>query len=250
LDHVGPFAASTADLAACYDALQGYDPGDAACVERAVEPIGAPTRARIARVARLTGYFDRYASEEARTASRRAAAALGALDEVELPEVHRARAAAFIMTASEGGERHLDTLKRFYDDFEPLSRDRLVAGALTPAAWYVKAQRLRTWFRDQLEKVFARFDLLIAPATPVSATPIGSEWLHLGGESLPLRASMGMLTQPISFAGLPVISAPIDGNMLPLGVQLIAPPWREDICFAAAAMLEAAGVARARIAAH
>jgi AtzE family amidohydrolase len=249
LDHVGPFATTTADLAACYDALQGADAGDPACAQRTAERV-SPLLAqdKPLRVARLTGYFDRYASEEALAASKRAAEALGATREIELPEVHRARAAAFVITASEGGARHLQTLKENYAQFELLSRDRFLAGALTPAAWYLKAQRLRAWFRERMSEVFSRYDVLIAPATPVSATAIGTEWIELGGEKLPLRASMGLFTQPISFVGLPVVAAPIDvAGPLPIGVQLICAPWREDLCFAAAALLERAGVAKARI---
>ena len=247
LDHLGPFATTTADLAICYNALQGPHAGDPACAQRPIDPVSRKADGRGLRVARLTGYFDRFASDEARAASVRAAECLGAVAEIELPEVERARAAAFIITASEGGERHLSTLKKHYADFEPLSRDRFLAGALTPAAWYLKAQRLRGWFRDRMAEVFSNYDVLIAPATPVSAMPIGTEWLDLGGEKLPLRASMGLFTQPISFIGLPVVVAPIVTPGLPIGVQLIAPPWREDLCFAAAANLEVAGVARSRI---
>jgi AtzE family amidohydrolase len=248
-DHLGPFAQTTADLAACYDAMQGADAGDTGCAERAVEPVsGLLKNTTPFRVARLAGYFDRYASDEARAAAMLVAKALGAKQEVELPEPHRARAAAFIIAASEGGARHLETLKRQYEQFEPMSRDRLVAGALTPASWYLQAQRFRSWFREKTAELFSHYDLLIAPATPVSATPIGTEWMELGGEKMPLRASMGLLTQPISFIGLPVVCVPVAGPGLPLGVQLIAAPWREDLCFAAAAALEKAGVAKARIA--
>jgi aspartyl-tRNA(Asn)/glutamyl-tRNA(Gln) amidotransferase subunit A len=247
LDHLGPFAATSADLAACYNALQGPHAGDAACAQRPVDPVSHKPAGRPLRVARLTGFFDRYASDQARAASLRAAECLGAADEIELPEVQRARAAAFIITAAEGGERHLQTLKNRYEQFEPLSRDRFLAGALTPAGWYLKAQRLRRWFRERVAETFLRYDVLIAPATPVSATPIGTEWIELGGETLPLRASMGLFTQPISFIGLPVVAAPIAGPGLPVGVQLIAAPWREDLCFAAAAKLEQAGVAKSRI---
>jgi 1-carboxybiuret hydrolase len=250
LDHVGPFAATTADLAACYDALQGADAGDPACAQRPVQPVSSTlTSDRPLRVARLAGYFDRYASAEALAASMRAAETLGATQEIELPEVHRARAAAFVITASEGGARHLDTLKEQYEQFEPLSRDRFLAGALMPDEWYRKSQRLRVWFRERMVEVFSRYDVLVAPATPVSAPAIGTEWIELGGETLPLRASMGMFTQPISFVGLPVMAAPIEtAGTMPLGVQLICAPWREDLCFAAAARLEKAGVAKARIA--
>lgn len=212
-----------------------------------MDPVSQKSDGRPLRVARLTGYFDRYASEQARAASVRAAECLGAVEEIELPEAQRARAAAFIITAAEGGARHLQTLKDHYAQFEPHSRDRFLAGALTPAGWYLKAQRLRRWFRERVAEIFTRYDVLIAPATPVSATPIGTEWIELGGETLPLRASMGLFTQPVSFIGLPVVAAPIAGPGLPIGVQLIAAPWREDLCFAAASKLELAGVARSRI---
>jgi len=57
---------------------------------------------------------------------------------------------------------------------------------------------------------------------------------------------MGLLTQPISFAGCPVVAAPLwpDGTQgMPIGVQLIAAPWREDLALRAAHALQAAGVA-------
>ena len=248
LDHVGPFATTTADLAACYDALQGSDDGDAACARRPPALIMSTLEmAPRLRVARLGGYFERYASQQASAAVDSAAAALDCTDTVELTDVERARAAAFLITACEGGARHLHMLKTHYAEFEPLSRDRFLAGALTPAAWYIKAQRLRSWFRERVAELFSRYDLLIAPATPVSATPLGAEWIELAGEKMPLRASMGLFTQPVSFIGLPVIAAPIRCAGLPIGVQLIAPPWREDFCFAAAARLEREGAAASRI---
>jgi amidase/aspartyl-tRNA(Asn)/glutamyl-tRNA(Gln) amidotransferase subunit A len=56
---------------------------------------------------------------------------------------------------------------------------------------------------------------------------------------------MGLLTQPISFAGCPVVAAPMwpQGRALPIGVQLIAAPWREDLALRAAQTLSDAGVA-------
>jgi len=65
---------------------------------------------------------------------------------------------------------------------------------------------------------------------------------------VPLRPSLGLLAQPISCIGLPVVVAPMPGEgagALPMGVQLIAAPWREDLCFRVAAALAASGAARA-----
>jgi Asp-tRNA(Asn)/Glu-tRNA(Gln) amidotransferase A subunit family amidase len=89
----------------------------------------------------------------------------------------------------------------------------------------------------------------LAPATPVSAQPIGTEWLDIQGQRLPCRAAMGLLTQPISFAGCPVVTAPIwphGANGLPVGVQLISAPWREDLALQSAYQLESMAVAHLR----
>jgi AtzE family amidohydrolase len=251
LDHTGPFARSVADLAAAYDATHGPDPADPACATRASEP----TRSVLAqgidglRIAIAGGYFNRNASEEARAAVATAAGALKASRTIELPEVERARAAAFVITAAEGGNLHLPNLRTRAADFDPEVRDRLLAGALIPSAWVLQAQRFRNWFRARVLDLFREVDVIIAAATPVSATPIGQQTMLLNGVELPLRASMGLLTQPISFIGLPVVAAPLHKpNRMPLAVQLIAAPWREDVALRLAACLEREGIASAPVA--
>jgi amidase/aspartyl-tRNA(Asn)/glutamyl-tRNA(Gln) amidotransferase subunit A len=99
-----------------------------------------------------------------------------------------------------------------------------------------------------MRALFADADVLIAAATPCPATPIGTEWLELGGTRVPLRPSLGLLAQPISCLGLPAVAAPVaPAGALPIGVQIIAAPWREDLCFRVAATLAASGVAAARL---
>jgi amidase/aspartyl-tRNA(Asn)/glutamyl-tRNA(Gln) amidotransferase subunit A len=251
LDHLGPFARTTEDLALAYDACQGADAGDRACAQRPLEPTLAQLFRGVdgLRVARLAGYFDEHAGDVAQQASRKVAQALGAAAELALPDVAIARAAAFAITSSEGGALHLPTIRHGYNDCEPLSRDRFVAGALMPAAWYMKAQRFRSEFRKNMQRIFQDHDLLVAPATPCQAPMIGTEWLDLNGKRFPSRPSMGLLTQPISFIGLPVVVVPVpQAGGLPIGVQLIAAPWREDLALRAAAYLEKAGVAKAPVA--
>jgi AtzE family amidohydrolase len=281
LDHLGPFAANVADLAAVYDALQGADPADVASAQRVTETVSERVAAGSAlpppsRIAVLGGYFRDWATEPARNAVQQVAAALGATAVVELEGAERARAAAFVITAAEGGALHRQRLRVRYDEFEPLSRDRLVAGSLIPASWVVQAQRIRRSAYLEAMRLFDDYDLLLAPATPVQATPIGTEWITVNDRELPCRPSMGLLTQPISCIGLPVCVVPLwpgasgqspyQGNhdpvpapsrteafsaeallRLPIGVQLIAAPWREDVCLAAARALEDAGVAQCRI---
>lgn len=252
LDHLGPFARSARDLALAYDAMQGADAADPACITRPFEP----TVARLGdvhglRIGVLGGWFRDMALPEARAAVDAVAAALGATRSVEWPGVEQARAAAFLITQAESSALHLANLKTRPDDFEPLSRDRFLAGALLPAVWVSQAQRVRRWFASQVAAGFADVDLLIAPATPCAAPPIGTEWLDIGGRRLPARPSLGLLAQPVSCIGLPVCTVPVWGAhpSLPIGVQLIAAPWREDRVLAAAAALEAGGIVRAPVAA-
>jgi amidase/aspartyl-tRNA(Asn)/glutamyl-tRNA(Gln) amidotransferase subunit A len=179
-------------------------------------------------------------------AAQSAAKTLQATDGVLWPDAATARAAAFITSASEGGRMHLADLKTRLHDFEPLSVDRFVAGALQPAAWYLRAQQFRRVYRDHINALFKQWDVLIAPATPVSAPMLGQEWLHINGQQLPCRASIGLLTQPISYAGCPVVTAPLWPNGtggMPIGVQLIAAPWREDLALRAAWALQQSGLA-------
>ncbi|MFZ3320723.1 MAG: AtzE family amidohydrolase [Usitatibacter sp.] len=244
LDHVGPFARSVADLALCYDALQGADTADPACANRPPEPVATLLAdGRSLRIATATGYFERFASDDAIEAVSLTANALGVRARLEIPGAARARAAAFIITASEGGTLHLADLRRRANDFEPLSRDRFLAGALIPAAWVNVAQRIRAWYRAEVLKLFSEVDVIIAPATPCTATLIGQEGMTLNGESLAVRPNLGMYTQPISFIGLPVVAAPVlRPGRLPIGIQIIAAPWREIDCLRVARRLEALGI--------
>ncbi|QZY89649.1 AtzE family amidohydrolase [Pantoea dispersa] len=245
LDHIGPFARSVEDLSLVYDALQGGDASDAFQAARPAEPVSDRLSAgsEKLRSAVLGGFFADWCSDEARAAVTVAASALGATEEVTLPQAELARSAAFIMTAAEGGNHYLPALRTQPERFEPNSRERLLAGAMLPAAWYVQAQRFRRHFQQQVLPLFDHYDVLIAPATPCTATTIGQETIHINGQDLPTRASMGMLTQPISFLGLPVCSVPLlTASGLPIGLQLIAAPFNEQLALRAAWALQQQGV--------
>jgi AtzE family amidohydrolase len=250
-DHLGPLARSVGDLALAYDAMQGPDANDRACAQRALEPTLPALENGIGglRVASLGGYFGAGGEAIVYEAVRRCAEALGARETVEMPQVHRARAAAFVITNVEGGQLHLERLRKRAGDFDPATRDRLIAGNLVPGAWYMQAQRLRSWFQGEVAKLFGKFDLLLAPATPCAAPAIGQQTFTLNGQEMLLRPNIGVYTQPISFVGLPVVAVPLHGlGPLPVAVQIIAAPWREDLALRAAHFLETAGVARAPVA--
>jgi AtzE family amidohydrolase len=246
LDHLGPFARTTRDLALAYDAMQGFDADDPACADRAVEPIASHLDKGTGglRIAVAGGYF-KGKTAEAVAAVDSVAAALGANRDIEIPQAKRARSAAFIITASEGASLHLDRLRTRAKDYDPAVRDRLIAGAMTPASLVVKAQKFRRWYREEVLKLFAEVDAILAPATPCTAPLIGQQTFMLDDVELPVRANLGLYTQPISFIGLPAVAVPVPLAPLPIAVQIIVAPWREDVALRIAYALEAQGVVAA-----
>jgi 1-carboxybiuret hydrolase len=247
LDHLGPFARTVADLAASYDAMQGPDPADPACAQRPMEPTLALIErgANGLRIAVAAGYFRSGVPAEAAAAVAKVAAVLGASREIELPEAARARAAAYVITAAEGAALHLDRLRRRAGDYDPAVRDRLIAGAMIPAALVAEAQKFRRWYRDRVLALFDEVDAILAPATPCTAPLLGQETFVANGTVMPVRPNLGIYTQPISFIGLPVVAVPVPLRPLPIGVQIIAAPWREDVALRVAHALEASGAVAA-----
>ena len=246
-DHLGPFARSVTDLALAYDAMQGPDADDAACTTRGLEPT-VPLLANPVsdlRIAIAGGYFQKNVFPEAVEAVSRVAKALGTTQIVDVPEAARARAAAYVISTTEGASLHLDRLRRRPNDFDPAVRDRLIAGAMVPAPLVDRAQKFRRWYRAQFSEIFKSVDVLLAPATPCTAPKLGQVNFNLDGVELPVRANIGIHTQPISFIGLPVVAVPVPLEPLPIGVQIIAAPWREDIALRVAHALERMGVVSA-----
>ncbi|WP_164940174.1 AtzE family amidohydrolase [Bradyrhizobium zhanjiangense] len=247
LDHLGPLARSVTDLALAYDVMQGPDADDGACTTRGVEHVAPLLGESISglRVAIAGGHFQKNVFPEAVEAVSRVAKALGATEVVDIPEASRARAAAYVITTTEGASLHLDRLRKRPNDFDPAVRDRLIAGAMVPAPLVDRAQKFRRWYRAQLAEIFKSVDVLLAPATPCTAPKLGQVNFTLDGVELPVRANIGIHTQPISFIGLPVVAVPVPLEPLPIGVQIIAAPWREDIVLRVAHALEKMGVVSA-----
>jgi 1-carboxybiuret hydrolase len=252
LDHVGPFARSVGDLALSYDAMLGRDSSDAAQADMPAAPVSPTLGDGIAglRIAKLGGYFANTADASAFAAVDAVARALKAERVVEFAGADKARASAYLITMVEGAALHLERLRTRAGDFDPDVRDRLIAGAMLPGVWTAQAQKFRRSFCEQALALFHDVDLLLAPATPCRAPKIGQKTFVLDGKEMLVRPNIGLFTQPISFIGLPVVVVPVwtAGEGLPIGVQLIAPPWREDLALKVARGLELDNVVSAPVA--
>lgn len=234
LDVIGPFTRTSADLACAFEVLSGQ-----ACrVEQDISAL---------RIGLLDGWFTQDLAPELEAGVNRLLAACRTVRRVTLPEVARVRAASFVITAAEGGALHLDRLKREPMAYDPATRDRLMAGALLPSMPVVHAQRLRSWFREVMHAAFEDVDILVAPATPGAAPRLDQPTITVGGKQVSARANLGLFTQPLSLAGMPVVAAPLapaagQAVGLPLGVQLVAAPGREATVLAFAQAMEKAGL--------
>ena len=241
LDHVGALARSVGDLRLVTEAMDGPDPADP---DQAPGPWPAldPQPVEGLRVALATGYFHDNATETARAGVRAAAAALAARREIEIPGAEKARAAAFILTTAQSGQLQLPELRARADAFDPLVRDRLLAGAMVPAGWYLAARRTQRAFRRRVAALFEEVDIILAPATPCTAPLQGQEEMTVAGRRVPVRTGLGLLVQPLTLAGLPIATVPWHGGgPLPVGVQVIGAHRADAAVLAVAERLEGAG---------
>ncbi|MDQ2761600.1 MAG: AtzE family amidohydrolase [Actinomycetota bacterium] len=227
LDHVGLFARTVADLAIGFELLRDDRP--------AGEPDRGPPRIAVA-----GGHFRAGAHPGVLERVDQLATQLGATREIELAGATEARAAAMVVTAAEGAQLHLKDLRTRADEFDPMTRDRFLAGALVPASAYLAAQRFRAWFRAEVARTFEQVDVLLAPSTPFPAPLIGQREEWVDGETVLTQPYLGVFTQPLSFIGLPVLNVRaglVDG--LPVGAQLVARPFAERILLELGARIEA-----------
>ncbi len=249
-DHIGPIAGCVTDLALAYDAMQGFDATDAICAPVAPEPVTALAESGIGglRIALGDGYFASRADARALAVAADVAQRLGTARRADLPEAARGWAASLVITLVEGSSVHLPRLRTRAHDFDPMTRDRFLAGALVPAELYLRAQRARRRYREAALRVFETIDVLVTPAVPFEAPVIGTDRICVAGESMDPRGALGLFTQPVSVIGLPALVVPIrTGDALPRAVQLVAAPWNEAALFRVARALEIEGVAGAWI---
>ena len=223
---------------------------DAACTTRPVEPVTPLLGQGISglRIAIASGYFQKNVFPEAVEAVARIAKALDATqDDRNLPKPASARAAAcYVISTTEGASLHLDRLRTRPNDFDPAVRDHLIAGAMVPAPLVDRAQKFRRWYRAKVLELFKSVDVIIAPATPCVAPKLGQVTFVLDGvddcRCAPISASTPSRSRSLGCRWSP---SPCRWIPMPIGVQIIAAPWREDIALRVAHALEKMGAAAA-----
>jgi aspartyl-tRNA(Asn)/glutamyl-tRNA(Gln) amidotransferase subunit A len=190
---------------------------------------------RIGVVDELFGRADPRVAAAARAAVDELAALGAIVEPIEVPLLDEAGTINQLIMLPEAANVHLPWLRERLADYGPDVRARLLAGLLLPPIAYVTGLRARRWFNAGVDRLFERFDFLVAPAMPVTAPPIGDDTVDVGGEKIPYRLALIPFNSPWSLAGLPVLSMPVgfvDG--LPVGLALVGRRLEEGTVLRAA----------------
>lgn len=239
-DVVSPMARRAADVAHLLGVLAGYDPADPTSANVPV-PDNLPPQPSVIglRIALLSGFFQHDLEPGIGAATRAAAGVLEGLgadiEETEIPGIKDTLSALTTMLQAEAAAFHADRLASAPELFGPSVAERLhAAGRRTAPEYGAARQTARVWQR-KLSDLMGRFDLLLCPTCAVTAPPIGD------AHDVPVTRALTRLTYPWSISALPAISLPAGFSRgLPVGVQLVGAPWREDTVLRAADALQAA----------
>lgn len=255
LDQIGPFGRSTFDCAMLLDAIAGYDPMDSTSARLPDKGVSYTAGLKSLRKGLRAGVPRELMSfgieSQVRDNFQRALETLSEMgviiDEVSLPFLTYALDAYYVIATSEassnlsrfdgvryGFRANAENLDEMYtltraQGFGPEVRRRIMLGTFALSAgyydaYYLRAAKVRTLIRQDFEKAFSSFDVLLSPTAPTTAFVIGEK------KDDPIAMYMAdVLTVPVNLAGLPALSIPcgFSTENLPIGIQVIGKPFDE-----------------------
>lgn len=265
LDQIGPFARNVADCAVMMNAISGYDPADSTSVRREIPDFSACLTPGLqgVRVGVPREYFGAGLDEEVRAVVHRGIDVLrerGAdIIDVSLPRTDYCVAVYYLIATAEASsnlarydgvsygyrDKDADSLIEMYKEsrsqgFGAEVKRRILIGTYALSAgyydaYYKKASQVRTLILGDFRSAFEQCDVLISPVVPTPAWKIGEK----ANDPLALYLS-DILTISTNLAGIPGVSVPggFSTDGLPIGIQLQASHFREDMLFRVAGNLE------------
>ncbi|HZR98603.1 MAG TPA: amidase [Chloroflexota bacterium] len=248
LDHAGPLTRTVEDGALVLQAIAGYDPQDQCSADVPVPDFTAELGRGVGGL-RLgvprPYFFDQLDAEVAATVET----AIGVLrdlgasvEEVAFERAAWAPALFPLISRPEAASYQEELLRTRPDDYGDV-RVQVELGKLVLATDYLRAQRLRTAMRQELEGLFTRVDALVMPTTRTVAHPIGQPFTEVAGRPVPNTSHLWVgLTVPFDLTGTPAVSVPCGfaANGLPIGLQIAGRAWDEATILRIAAAYEAA----------
>ena len=254
LDQIGPVAKDVSDCAAILEAISSHDLKDSTSMARTDCDFTSALKDDVKgmKIGIPSSYFGEGLDEEVRAAILKAADILkekGAIVETfDLGLVDYAIPAYYVIASAEASSNlsRFDGVKYGYrtkeyeglhnmykktrsEGFGPEVKRRIMLGSFVLSsgyydAYYLKALRTKALIKKEFDKAFAKYDLILAPASPDTAPKLGASL------SDPLKMYLGdIYTISVNLAGLPGMTVPcgLDSKGLPIGMQLIGDCFKE-----------------------
>lgn len=264
LDQIGPIAKTVEDSAIVLNAISGQDAKDSTSVSMQYPDYtkGLEDGAKGLKIGVPKEYFGEGLNNEVKEAVQNAMKAyekMGAIvEETTLPTFDYALSAYYIISSAEAASNlsRYDGVKYGYradgykdivdlyfktrsEGFGSEVKRRIMLGNYVLSsgyydAYYLKALKVRTLIKQDFDRLFEKYDILLSPTTPSPA-------FRLGEKSDPMQMYLtDIYTVPVNIAGLPGISLPcaLSKEGLPIGLQLLARPFGEPTLLRAAKAFE------------
>lgn len=265
LDQIGPITRDVTDAALLLNVIAGFDEKDSTSANIDVPDYSKSLVSEVKglKIAVPKEYFSAGIDTEVKNAIEKSIELLkdlGAeIKEVSLPHTKYAVSTYYIIAPAEASsnlarfdgvqyglreEKDSDLLGMYENTrssgFGPEAKRRVILGTFTLSsgyydAYYLRAQRVRTLIRQDFDAVFKDCDCIITPTTPTSAFPLGEKI----NDPLSMYLS-DIFTISANLAGIPAISIPcgMTSSNLPIGIQILAKPFDEEMLFRVGYSLE------------
>jgi aspartyl-tRNA(Asn)/glutamyl-tRNA(Gln) amidotransferase subunit A len=235
LDTVGPMTRTARDAALIMNVIAGYDSRDPSSANMPDEDFTAALGQNMSglRIGIPDEFFYDIIDPEVAEAMCVATGMLGELgatvERVSIPVLNHSLAISSTILIAEAAEVHTENLRHRPQDIGADVRGRLQTGALTSAHDYLKAQRARTEFNNQMSEVMERYDILVAPTSAIGAPKINQTHIEIGGRQENALSLMSRLTRPFNICGFPTATIPsgFTGAGLPIGMQIAGRPFED-----------------------
>ncbi|MFA5410628.1 MAG: Asp-tRNA(Asn)/Glu-tRNA(Gln) amidotransferase subunit GatA [Candidatus Omnitrophota bacterium] len=258
LDQIGPITKDTRDSALLLNVIAGFDPRDSTSVN---EKVPDYTQALLNDIKGIKigipkEYFIEGTDSEVKTIIKEALEKLKSLgadcQEVSLPHTEYAVPVYYIIATAEASSNlaRFDGVQYAYrsssraslidmyketrgEGFGEEAKRRIILGTFVLShgyydAYYLRAQKVRTLIKQDFERAFNQLDCIVTPTTPTAAFKIGEKIKD------PLKMYLSdIFTISVNLAGIPAISIPCGFTKkgLPVGLQILARPFAEEMLF-------------------